>query len=106
MSKAIAAPVALLIALAGGLPASAHSWNSGDTAALIGGALLGTVAAAAISNQHQHETQYVPPEPHRTAPPHPKAAFSPASGVICYPSHWACYKNNGHFDATWTKRVY
>ena len=106
MSKALAAPFALLIALAGALPASAHSWNSGDTAALVGGALLGGIAEAAISNQHHHETQYVVEEPRRVAPAHPKAAFSPAAGVICYPSHWACYDNNGHFDAGWTNRVY
>jgi hypothetical protein len=105
MSKAAAAPLAILISLATSLSASAHSWNSGDTAALIGGALLGGFAEAAISNQHQHEAQYVPaPAPHRST--HPKAPFSPAAGVVCYPAHWACYNNAGHLDAAWTNRVY
>jgi hypothetical protein len=106
MSKALVAPFAVLIAIAGVLPASAHSWNSGDTAALVGGALLGGIAEAAISNQHRHETQYVVETPRHVAPARPKAAFSPAAGVICYPAHWACYDNNGHFDAGWTNRVY
>ncbi|PZQ47542.1 MAG: hypothetical protein DI556_16990 [Rhodovulum sulfidophilum] len=106
MSKVLAGQLAALIALAG-LPAAAHSWNSGDTAALIGGALLGGIAASAISNQHVHETQYVPAPPppprHRSGQ---KAPFSPAAGVVCYPAHWACYNNDGHFDAAWTNRVY
>ena len=106
MSKAVAAPLAILLSLTGPVAASAHSWDSGDTAALIGGALLGGAAAAAISNQHQHEYQYVPappPPPHRASP---KAPFSPAAGVICYPNQWACYSNNGHFNAAWTRRIY
>ena len=106
MSKTLARRLAMAMLLAAPLPASAHSWDSGDTAALVGGALLGGVAEAAISNQHQHETQYVPVAPPPRYPAHPRAPFSPAAGVVCYPSHWACYTNTGHFDAVWTNRIY
>jgi hypothetical protein len=104
MPKAVAALLVILFSLIGPVAASAHKWDSGDTAALIGGALLGGAAAAAISNQHQHEYQYAPaPPPQRAAP---KAPFSPAAGVICYPSQAACYGNNGHFNPAWTRRIY
>jgi hypothetical protein len=103
MPKTATTWLAAIVALACPSPAFSHSWDSGDTAALIGGALLGGAAAAAISNQHKHEYQYAPPPP-SYSPPRPP--FSPTTGVVCYPSQWACYNNNGHFNAKWTNRVF
>ena len=95
--------LAAIVALACPTSAFSHGWNSGDTAALLGGTLLGGIAAAAISNQYKHEYQYAPPPP---AYGPPKAPFSPATGIVCYPSQWACYNNSGHFNAKWTNRVF
>lgn len=81
----------------------ARKWHSDDTAALVGGLVLGGIAAAAISSDHRHQNQYVPPQPAyqpRMAP------FSPTRGVTCYPREGACYNDRGDFSAIWTNRVF
>ncbi|MEI2300804.1 hypothetical protein [Ensifer sp. MJa1] len=81
--------------------ASARSWHSDDTAALVGGLFLGGVAAAASSHDHHHQNQVVTPRPAFGGAP-----FSPSAGVICYPNQVACYNNNGTYLPAWTSRVF
>ena len=96
------------LALAGALavtmaaPGLARHWNSGDTAALIGGLALGGIAAAAASHDHYYNDQYIPPAPAYR----PAAPFSPAAGIVCYPREGACYDNAGNFSPKWTNRIY
>jgi hypothetical protein len=96
------------LALAGALalsmtaPGLARHWHSDDTAALVGGLVLGGIAAAAISHDHHHRDQYIPPAPAYQ----PAAPFSPARGVVCYPREGACYDNDGDFLPSWTHRVF
>lgn len=95
--------IAGVMVLASALPGAARSWHSDDTAALVGGLLIGGIAAAAASHDHRHQNQYAPV---RQAPPPRMAPFSPASGVICYPREGACYNGDGDFLPTWTGRVF
>jgi hypothetical protein len=91
------------LALSATAPGFARSWHSDDTAALVGGLVLGGIVAAASSHDHRHRNQYVPPPP----PYQPRMApFSPARGVTCYPREGACYDNDGDFLPSWTNRVF
>lgn len=90
------------IALSMTAPGMARKWHSDDTAALVGGLVIGGIAAAAISNDYRHRDQYNPPPP----PYRPAAPFRPARNVICYPSEYACYNNNGKFLPKWSNRYF
>ncbi|MBB3316552.1 MULTISPECIES: hypothetical protein [unclassified Rhizobium] len=92
-----------LVATALPASSSARSWHSDDTAALVGGLLLGGIAASAASHDHVHQNQYIPPPP-----PYPprSAPFSPARDVICYPRQGACFNPDGDFLPTWTNRLF
>jgi len=78
-----------------------------DTAAVIGGLIVGAAVGAAVSKKHKHpKTVYVPtyvPVPAGGYGPAWADSFSPRQGVTCYPYQRACYKGNGAFapNVTW-----
>jgi len=86
-------------------PSMARKWHSNDTAALVGGIVIGGIAAAAISNDYRHRDQYIPPPP-PPPPSRPAAPFRPKPGVICYPREYACYDNNGRYSPKWSARYF
>lgn len=90
------------LALSMTAPGMARKWHSDDTAALVGGLVIGGIAAAAISNDYRHRDQYVPPPPDYR----PSAPFRPARNVICYPKQYACYDNKGRFLPKWSNRYF
>ena len=103
---------AIKLILAGALalsmtaPSMARKWHSDDTAALVGGLVIGGIAAAAISNDYRHRDQWVPPPPPPPPPHRPAAPFRPKPNVICYPREYACYTNSGKYLPQWSARYF
>ena len=81
-------------------PAAAR--DHGRAGAAIGGLIVGTAIAAAVSPRKKVvEKIYVP-----VGAPPPAEPYSPAAGVVCYPAQRACYTNGGGYDPRWTWQVY
>jgi hypothetical protein len=83
--------------------------KNNNAGAIIGGLVAGAVIGAAVAGSAKHpDTIYVNPKPPPPPPgPNPwKNAFSPKSGITCYPVQHACYNAKGAYNANWTWKVY
>jgi hypothetical protein len=108
--KVISAAIAAAFLLAGA-PHGASAKTIGPTAAAIVGGVAGVAVGAAIADANRPKKKiyyegYAPPYRPGGYDPYFNQAFSPSSGIVCYPAQRLCYNNNGTVANSWTRRVY
>ena len=69
-----------------------------------GGAAI--LDAHAKKNKKIYYKGYNPPYQPGGYDPYFNQAFSPTTGVVCYPAQRLCYNNAGSISGTWTRKVY
>jgi hypothetical protein len=90
----------------------AEAKQMGPTAAAIVGGVAGLAVGAAVGDAHAKKNKkiyyegYAPPYPPGQYGPYFNQAFSPTTGIVCYPAQRACYNNNGTVSGNWTRKVY
>ncbi|WP_421694121.1 hypothetical protein [Aestuariivirga sp.] len=90
----------------------AEAKTMGPTAAAIVGGVAGLAVGAAIADANKPRTKkvyypgYVPPYAPGQYDPYFNQAFSPTTGIVCYPAQRACYNNNGSVNGVWSRKVY
>ncbi len=91
----------------------AEAKQMGPTAAAIVGGVAGVAVGAAIADASRHKTKkkiyyegYAPPYEPGRYDPYFNQAFSPTTGIVCYPAQRLCYSNAGAVSGTWTRKVY
>ncbi|WP_395689918.1 hypothetical protein [Aestuariivirga sp.] len=105
---AVAAAAALLLA---GLPQVVQAKSIGPTGAAIVGGVAGLAIGAAIADANRPKKKiyyegYAPPYRPGNYDPYFNQAFSPATGIVCYPAQRLCYNNGGSVSGNWTRKVY
>lgn len=106
---AVAAASALLMA---GAPQAVQAKTMGPTAAAIVGGVAGVAVGAAIADAAKPKQKkiyydgYAPPYRPGNYDPYFNQAFSPSTGIVCYPAQRLCYNNGGTVSGTWTRKVY
>lgn len=90
----------------------ADAKTMGPTAAAIVGGVAGVAVGAAIADAAKPKKKkiyyegYAPPYEPGHYDPYFNQAYSPATGVVCYPAQRLCYNNAGAVSGTWTRRIY
>lgn len=103
------AAAAMTTGLAGGAEA-----KMGPTGAAIVGGVAGLAVGAAIADSYHNNNKkkvyyydgYAPPYRPGQYDPYFNQAFSPGTGIVCYPAQRMCYNNNGSVSGVWTRKVY
>ena len=103
------AAVTAAAVLAGTQHAAQAKINS--TGAAILGGVAGLAVGAAIADSQKKKTKiyyegYAPPYPPGAYDPYFNQAFSPTTGIVCYPAQRLCYNNGGSISGKWTRNVY
>ena len=85
--------------------------NKNATGAAIVGGLAGAMIGAAIADAAKPKKKiyyesYVPPYKPGYYDPYFNQAFSPTTGIVCYPAQGLCYNNTGSVSGSWTRKVY
>lgn len=95
-----------------GFQQQAEAKTMGPTAAAIVGGVAGLAVGAAIADANKPRTKkvyypgYVPPYAPGQYDPYFNQAFSPTTGIVCYPAQRTCYNNNGSVSGGWSRKVY
>ena len=90
----------------------AEAKQMGPTAAAIVGGVAGVAVGAAIADAAKPKKKkiyyegYAPPYELGRYDPYFNQAFSPTTGIVCYPAQRLCYSNAGAVSGTWTRKVY
>ena len=88
---------------------AAEAKISSTGAAILGG-VAGLAVGAAIADSQKKKTiyyeGYAPPYQPGAYDPYFNQAFSPTTGIVCYPAQRLCYNNGGSISGTWTRKVY
>lgn len=111
-SRRIVLAAAATIALVVMTQPRAEAKQMGPTAAAIVGGVAGVAVGAAIADAHAKKNKkiyydnYAPPYPPGQYNPYFNEAFSPSTGIVCYPAQRACYNNNGTVSGSWTRKIY
>lgn len=93
-------------------PQQAAAKTMGPTAAAIVGGVAGVAVGAAIADAAKPKKKkiyyegYAPPYEPGRYDPYFSQAFSPTTGIVCYPAQRLCYSNAGAVSGTWTRKVY
>ena len=95
-----------------GMQGAATAKTMGPTAAAIVGGVAGVAVGAAIADASRPKVKkvyypgYAPPYAPGQYDPYFNQAFSPTTGIVCYPAQRLCYTNNGNVSGTWSRKVY
>ena len=107
-SRVLLAAFAAAAMLVAAQPKAEAKISAGGAAVLGGIAGLAVGAAIADSNKNKkiYYEGYNPPYRPGAYDPYFNQAFSPTTGIVCYPAQRLCYNNSGSISGNWTRKVY